>query len=201
MTNWTEEDLAAFIAQGGWIEEMGHYLAEGGQLADEPTAQNAQAQAVRSQGGRRARKAGKAWEEALEAYHARLSAQGLAAMHKTGPMVEYMKVRGKVGPMVTGPGPADYVGVLADGRFIGFEAKTTSDPSGYTLPAKSLHQLVWLNEIRQISAGRAVTFYLVRYRTGDETRLHRIEDILPGKRLRRPEGILVPDGISWIDHI
>lgn len=146
-----------------------------------------------------ARKAGQAWEDALEAYHGFLAAQRLAVVHKTGPQVAFTKARGRVGPVVTGPGPADYVGVLADGRFVGFEAKSTSATSGYTLPQKSLHQLRWLAAVQETSGGWAKAFYIVRYRTQGETRLHRIGDILPGSRLRRPEGIIIPDGISWYE--
>lgn len=109
--------------------------------------------------GTTARKAGQAWEDALGNYHSYLAAQGLAVVHKTGPQVAFTKLRGKVGPVVTGPGPADYVGVLDDGRFVGFEAKSTSATSGYTLPAKSLHQLYWLDAIRRTSGGRAKAFY------------------------------------------
>jgi len=151
--------------------------------------------------GTTARLAGQAWEDALGNYHSYLAAQGLAVVHKTGPQVTFTKLRGQVGPVVTGPGPADYVGVLADGRFVGFEAKSTSATSGYTLPEKSLHQLYWLDAIRRTSGGRAKAFYIVLYRTENETRLHRLQDILPGKRLRRSDGIVIPDGISWIDML
>jgi len=146
-----------------------------------------------------ARKAGQQWEDALEVYHQWLGAQGLAVVHKTGPQIVFVKQRGQVGPRVTGPGPADYVGVLNSGVFVGFEAKSTSSTSGYSIPAKAMHQLHWLNDIRSTTGGWAKVFYIVRYRKLDETCIHRVQDIFPGSRIRRPQGILVPDGISWLD--
>ena len=84
--------------------------------------------------GNYARAIGENWENALEELHGYLANQGRAVMHKTGPQVTMRKGRtGLVEPMITGPGPADYVGCLADGRFVGFEAKTTGDAQGFTL--------------------------------------------------------------------
>jgi len=157
---------------------------------------------TRQAAGWKANRAGQGWEDALAVYHKFLASQGLAIVNKTGPEVTFVKGRGgRVEPLVVGPGVADYVGTLSNGTFVGFEAKSTSDTSGYSLPAKSLHQLYWLETVQAISGGRASVFYIVLYRAMNETRLHRIRDILPGKRIRRPDGILLPDGISWYDAL
>jgi len=153
------------------------------------------------QSGWLAQRQGQSWEDALNLYHEFLAGQGLAIVNKTGPEVKFVKMRGKVGPVVVAPGVADYVGVLRTGTFVAFEAKSTGDTSGYSIPKRSLHQLLWLSAIDELVGSWARVFYVVRYRKLDETRLHRIRDIRPGSRIRQPQGVLVPDGISWLDVI
>lgn len=150
--------------------------------------------------GNYARAIGENWENALEELHGYLANQGRAVMHKTGPQVTMRKGRtGLVEPMITGPGPADYVGCLADGRFVGFEAKTTGDAQGFTLPEKSLHQREWLRSLSDMSQQKALAFYLVFWRAHNEARLHWIESI-EDRRIRYEDGQPI-EGFDWCDFV
>ena len=148
-----------------------------------------------SRTGYYARAIGENWENALAEYHGYLANQGRAVMHKTGPQVKM--TRGRTGNelVITGPGPADYVGCLADGRFVGFEAKTTGEMQGFSLPEKSLHQREWLRSLSEISHGRALAFYLVFWRAHGDVRLHWIEAVVD-RRIRHVDGQPV-DGFDW----
>jgi penicillin-binding protein-related factor A (putative recombinase) len=149
------------------------------------------------QSGHLARAMGENWENALEEYHGYLANQGRAKVHKTGPQVTMRNDRRmqQLVATITGPGPADYVGCLADGRFVGFEAKTTGEAQGFTLPEKSLHQREWLRSLSDMSNRRALAFYLVLWRAHGDVRLHWIETIAD-RRIRYEDGQPV-DGFDW----
>lgn len=106
---------------------------------------------------------------------------------------------GRVEAQIIGPGPADYVGCLADGRFVGFEAKTTGEAQGFTLPVKSLHQREWLRSLSDMSGQKALAFYLVFWREYNEVRLHWIEAI-DDRRIRYEDGQPL-DGMDWCGFV
>lgn len=73
-----------------------------------------------------------------------------------------------------------------------FEAKSSSNAQGFTLPEQSLHQLAWL---RQVAALGGLAFYLVFWSAVDETRIH-FCSLIDGRRLRRADGLLI-NGLDW----
>jgi len=145
---------------------------------------------------------GEGWENTLQAYHDILAAQGRAILHKTGPQVRMTRGRDRGELVITGPGPADYVGCLANGIFVGFEAKTTGEPQGFTLPENSLHQRQWLRSLSDMSGQKALTFYLVFWRAHNEVRLHWIETIAD-RRIRYGDGqsITDTDWCGFVEHL
>lgn len=148
--------------------------------------------------GTLARDAGETHETALEWYHKSLLNRGLAVMSKTGPSVRYTydKRRRKAVPEVVGKGPCDYIGA-AGGVGVYFEAKSLSEPQGWTIPEDRIHQRDFLQNVYEVSGGRLPAFYLVLWREHGEGRIHPIETIWPGKRIRYEDGIPVPELVQW----
>lgn len=151
------------------------------------------------QAGHYAQAIGENWEQVLDEYHGFLANLGRAVMHKTGPRVRMTRGRGGGELVIVGPGPADYVGCLADGRFVGFEAKTTGGAQGFTLPEKSLHQREWLRSLSDMSGQKALAFYLVFWRASGDVRLHWIETI-PDRRIRFEDGQPI-EGFDWCGFV
>jgi penicillin-binding protein-related factor A (putative recombinase) len=141
---------------------------------------------------------GRSWESGLNDYHQILANRGLAVIHKTGPQLGPVRpMRGGLWGQIVGSGPADYVGTLQDGRFVGFEAKTTQAKSSLSLPKNSLHQREWLRDIFEVTDGHALAFYLVNWRTRNETKLYWITDLFHARALRYTDGVVVPQLYDW----
>lgn len=149
--------------------------------------------ARRVEAGRRGKRKGAQFEKSLSDFHEILSATGQAAMHKTGPLVEWKPgPAGKAIPKAVGEGPCDYIGVM-DAQAVFFEAKTVPNKDQWSIPMEALHQLIWL---QSAAACGAIAFYLVRWDEHDEVRVHPL-DTIDDRTLYRHDGRLVEGGIDW----
>lgn len=149
--------------------------------------------ARRVEGGRRGKRKGIQFEKTLSDFHEILSATGQAAIHKTGPLVEWKPgPGGRAVPTVVAEGPCDYIGVM-NAQAVFFEAKTVPNKEQWSIPMNALHQLVWL---QSAAACGALAFYLVRWDAHDEVRVHPL-DTIDDRTLLRVEGTVVEGGVDW----
>jgi hypothetical protein len=159
---------------------------------EEYRAKYAKDKATKKAQGAQAKEVGDDWETTLNDYHALLLNLGKASISKTGPVVKWIS-RNTVKPIA--PGPADYVGAVKakDGRAIAihFEAKSTNEEQGFSLPRKSLHQKRRINDVVKVGG---IGFYLVEWRVHGVVQIH-----LPGfkgQRIRYEDGFPII-GCQW----
>ncbi len=107
---------------------------------------------------RESQASGKAWEQALEGWHGMYKARGMAFVQHRGPPTKVINRR-----LVTvGKGPTDYGGLLAGGRAVDFDAKTTTAPRwGFVLLKP--HQA---DHLGQVSALGGVAFVALQTSEG-----------------------------------
>jgi penicillin-binding protein-related factor A (putative recombinase) len=164
--------------------DLDDLLANNPDLGDEnPDLFAPKKESRRREGGQKAKRAGDAFEAYLASYHEYLEREGLAVVHKTGPVVKWINAE-RVVPVA--PGPCDYAGVLSNGVSVWFEAKSTSRKTAVTLPSKTRHQYNWLRRISPY----AQVFYIIHWRGQEKIRLHWLHS-LDEKRLR----IKAADGV------
>lgn len=133
---------------------------------------------------------GEALQQRLDAYHARLQADGVALVHRTDPPVRY---KGDGNWVVVGKGPVDYIAFCA-GFCVIFDAKVRSG-TGYTVAKAERHQLQFL---RDAAALGHVAGYLVEWCDHDTVRWHDVATGI-GYRLRMADGEAL-NGVNWHSH-
>lgn len=94
---------------------------------------------------RESQASGQRWEQALEAVHALYQRTGQAFVQHQGPPVKNLGTR----LVTTGKGPTDYGGLLAGGRAVAFDAKTTRH-ARWKLEMLKAHQADYLGHVAHL---------------------------------------------------
>jgi hypothetical protein len=123
----------------------------------------------RSLGGRRAVAAGKGLEAVLEVLHSRYESEGRAVLLYTGTRSRAVKRGGQLA-FVAGPSLPDYVGTVAGGMGVAFDAKSSAEASWY-LPATRVHQYHVLQRLSKLGG---LSFFLVECRRSNLVYLVRV---------------------------
>lgn len=116
----------------------------------------------RSEAGNRARLEGQSFQDALAYMHRAYERDGRAVVLEAGTRARARK--GISGELYFIPGPSlpDYIAVVSEPpRVVVFDAKSTGDRSGWSLPRKSLHQRDLLSRLAGIGVP---AFFLVECR-------------------------------------
>jgi hypothetical protein len=145
--------------------------------------------------GIKAQRHGRNFEAMIEAANKHYRAQLLAFVDHYGPRTHFIK-RGVV--RAAGKGPPDYVGFMAGGQAVAFEAKSYGCSESHTIKER-MHQFEALKEMQGIAL-TPYFGYLFHWqkRDGGVTTWHPITRIerpalSQGITLRFEEGIAVPD--------
>lgn len=145
--------------------------------------------------GRKAQRHGRQFEVMIETANKHYRTQLLAFVDHYGPKTHFVK-RGVV--RAAGKGPPDYVGFMAGGQAVAFEAKSYGCSKSHTLKER-MHQFEALQEMQRIAL-TPFFGYLFHWqnRDGGVTTWHPIASLeraalSQGVTLRFDEGIVVPD--------
>jgi hypothetical protein len=154
---------------------------------DEEIAEQA---ALSSFRGRQSQAIGKRFEELIGEQLRDLDLDGIAKLHKTGPVTRVIgrQPNGRLDIVYEDDGPCDYIGA-ATGYGVAFEAKSTSRVDVWSVPDKDMHQYEFMERYAQHAPG-AFVGYLIRWTQWEEVRWHS----LYGTKYVRNEGLLLPDG-------
>lgn len=110
----------------------------------------------RSQGGRagpgrEAVARGRSFEALIEMANNYYRSQGLARIEHYGPAIKVLgKRRGRLEVIIVGKAPPDYVGLVSDGSFVAFEAKSNEAKNQVTIKQR-LHQFDALLEMAEVA--------------------------------------------------
>jgi len=145
---------------------------------------------------------GRSFEDLNQTANEYYLAQGLARVEHYGPAIRVLgKTRNRLEVVLTGKAPPDDVGLLYDGTFAAFEAKSNDRLKTVTL-TKRLHQFDALKEMSGISSNRPEQFGYLHYwrKQPEESRItwHPIAGLEceghPRKLiLEYGKGVVVPD--------
>lgn len=118
----------------------------------------------RRTGGRRAQRSGAAWQRVLEHWHRAYRRDRRAVVVPTNQPVRLIRElgKGKFEGVWSGKGPVDYVGTLAGGRALAFDAKST-EGERWALSDLAEHQAKQL-EATHIAGGAAFVVLLMQGR-------------------------------------
>lgn len=161
------------------------YMAEHGTRAEAPSTHHA------TINGARNRVQGETLQSRLDDYHALLEAQGAiaGALRTDARAVQ----TGPTTARVIGKGWVDYVIFLKYGRSVHFDAKSTIDPQGYSVPTKSKHQV---QRLRDMAAGQHIAGFVVEWLHHGVVCWHPISSVL-GQRIKFADGIKLND-VEWM---
>jgi hypothetical protein len=150
----------------------------------------AEKRALASISGRKSQAIGADFEETLAMQIRQLDIDGIAILHKTGPVTKVIGVQpnGRLDIVYKEDGPCDYIGA-AFGCTVAFEAKSTSRVDIWSVPDKDIHQYEFMVNVTR-HAPDAYTGYLIRWTKWEEVRWHS----LYGTKYVREEGMLLPGG-------
>lgn len=137
--------------------------------------------------------AGDAFEQRLDAYHARLRESYRAVVEKTNPPMRYVG-NGRYVPV--GSAIVDYVGHTWGGKGIHFDAKVRSDEQGFSIAQRDMHQLEWLWLVAEYGCYAG---YLVYWTAHDTVCWHPVQTV-DGQRIRYEDGAPL-DGVDWFDEV
>lgn len=115
--------------------------------------------------------AGKSFETYLDFLHGEYRKRGLAHIEYTGTRSRAVKTKGGMIKFISSPSMPDYVGVLAGGRAIVFDAKTTQNKYTWSLHRDRIHQRDTLSRWSEFGA---VAFFMVERRPANSLYLLRI---------------------------
>ena len=108
-------------------------------------------QGGRSGPGREAVARGRSFEALIEMANNYYRSRGLARIEHYGPAIKVLgKRRGRLEVIIVGKAPPDYVGLVSDGSFVAFEAKSNSAKERVTI-TKRLHQFDALLEMAEVA--------------------------------------------------
>lgn len=152
-------------------------------------------------GGRESVARGRSFEDLIQTANKYYLAHNLARVEHYGPAIRVLgKANNRLQVILTGKAPPDYVGLLSDGSFVAFEAKSNDRLRTVTL-TKRLHQFDAMQEMTGLSSRSGRFGYLHYWRKQpQESRItwHSIAGLEcvdhPRKLvLKHGEGIVVPD--------
>jgi len=108
-------------------------------------------QGGRSGPGREAVARGQSFEALIEMANNYYRSRGLARIEHYGPAIKVLgNRRGRLEVVIVGKAPPDYVGLVSDGSFVAFEAKSNEAKTRVTI-TKRLHQFDALREMAEIA--------------------------------------------------
>lgn len=141
--------------------------------------------------GDRNRVQGETLQSRLDAYHSRLEAQGAiaGALRTDARTIQ----TGPTTARVVGKGWVDYIVFTMYGRSVHFDAKSTSDPQGYSVPTKSKHQV---QRLRDMAAGQHIAGFVVEWLHHGVVCWHPISSVF-GQRIRFADGVKLDD-VEWM---
>jgi penicillin-binding protein-related factor A (putative recombinase) len=148
--------------------------------------------------GHKAQAVGALFESGVNRYHEELFAMNLAIIAHTGPPVAWS---GEGQIKVIGDAPPDYMGFLARGLPVLFDAKTTANVNQVTLKDKDAgHQLAWMQNTYKITGGKAVIGFYFWWREKGEYVFHPVNST-SGLVFCREEGVSCGDSIAWYEPV
>lgn len=144
--------------------------------------------------GGRNRVQGETLQLRLDAYHDALRARGAiaGALRTDARTVQ----TGPTTARVIGKGWVDYIVFTKYGRSVHFDAKSTSDPQGYSVPTKSKHQV---QRLREMAAGQHVAGFVVEWLHHGVVCWHPIATVV-GQRVKFVDGVKLND-VEWMEAI
>jgi len=147
---------------------------------------------------------GSAFEDWLSMTHRQYEKNGLAWIEKNYVQSRFFAGDGHAKLVPTGKALPDYSGVLAGGRGVFLEAKSTANKESLSLPRDREHQYAYLQQAHRYGC---YAFYVVYWEEHCEVRLYDIANlpkVFGVEPLRREQGIkVIPDGglCDWLSAI